>query len=265
MKHLALAMLVLVASARALAADPGQLLLLGTFHFQDAGLDAVKVEDFDVMAPEPQAYLEALTDRLAAFGPTHVMLEYAPENDEKINERYRRYLAGDYELGANEIYQLGFRIAKKAGLERVESFDHREVQWSFGAVAEYAEKHGAPQFDALKGLIADFEQEEARARASSNLEQLLLRHNDPELERRNRDLYLLTNPIGAGDGWSGADAAAGWWHRNFRMYALLQQAAQPGEKVIAIGGAGHMAILKGFAETDGRIERVPALPFLATP
>lgn len=82
------------------------------------------------------------------------------------------------------------------------------------------------------------------------------------MERRNRDVYLLTNTIGVDDGWTGADAAASWWQRNFRMYALLQRAAQPGTRVIAIGGTGHMAIIKNFADTDGRIDRVPVGPFL---
>jgi hypothetical protein len=265
MNRMLVAALAIATTFSAVAAEPAKLLLLGTFHFRDAGLDAAKVEDFDVMAPRPQAYLEALTDRLAAFGPTHVMLEYGPENDEEINERYRRYLAGEYDLGANEIYQLGFRIARKAGLGRVESFDHREVPLQFGPIAEYAEREGSPEFAELQRLIAEFEAEEEKARAGATLESLLRRHNDPELERRNRDLYLLTNVVGAGDGWAGADAATSWWKRNFRMYALLQRAAQPGQRVIAVGGAGHMAIVKGFADTDGRVERVPVTPYLRSP
>ena len=79
----------------------------------------VKNEDIDIFSEANQAYLEALTQRLQDFGPTRVLLEYSPENDALINERYREYLAGNYELGANEINQLGFRIAKLAGHDRV--------------------------------------------------------------------------------------------------------------------------------------------------
>jgi len=80
-----------------------------------------------------------------------------------------------------------------------------------------------------------------------------MRSNTAEGDRLNMDLYLATNAIGAGDGYSGADASASWWQRNFRMYANIQKAAQPGERIIAIGGSGHMAILKQLLAIDQRL------------
>ena len=58
-----------------LAAQPAQVMLFGTFHFKDAGLDTVKVKDIDVFTAANQAYLEALTQRLQGFKPTRVLLE----------------------------------------------------------------------------------------------------------------------------------------------------------------------------------------------
>ena len=75
------------------------------------------------------------------------------------------------------------------------------------------------------------------------------------------DLYLATNAIGAGDGYSGAVAAASWWKRNFFMYANIQKLAPPGERVIAIGGSGHMAILKQLLAIDTRLEGVAVNPY----
>ena len=43
---------------------------------------------------------------------------------------------------------------------------------------------------------------------------------------------------------------ASWWHRNFRMYAYIQQHAGPGKRVVAIGGQGHTAILKDLLADD---------------
>ena len=232
-------------------------MLFGVFHFQDAGLDVVKQKDVDVMTAESQAYLEALTQRLAGFGPTQVMLEYAPENDELINQRYRDYLAGQYELGVNEIYQLGFRIAKAAGLPRVYPFDNQDVEWQAEGLFEYAKAHDSPEMEAFNTIIAEFTESEAKARASLSLGELLKRANDPELERLNMDLYLATNAVGAGDGYAGAVASASWWARNFRMYANIQKLAAPGERIIAIGGAGHMAILKQLLAIDRRLQGVP--------
>lgn len=243
------------------AAHPAQVMLFGTFHFQDAGKDVVKVKDIDIFTQENQAYLEALTQRLAGFKPTRVLLEYSPENDELINERYREYLAGNFELPANEIYQLGFRIAKLAGRARVYSFDNRDVNWEAEALFEYAKRHDSPQMDTFNEIIQTYTAKDEQARTTLTLKELLQRQNDPDADRSNMDLYLSTNSIGAGDGYAGADATASWWKRNFYMYANIQQLAEPGQRIIAIGGSGHTAILKQLLAIDKRLEGVSVDPY----
>jgi hypothetical protein len=250
------ALLALLLSVTGQVNEPAQILLIGTFHFENPGKDVVKVSDFDVLAEESQEYLEAFTQRLAKFRPTRVLLEYNPENEELINQRFRDYLAGNYELGPNEIYQLGFRIAKAAGLESVQSFDHRELNWQSEAMFEYANQHDSPEMEVFDKTLARFTMIQDNARASMDLRGLLMLSNDPEQDRMNMDLYLATNAIGAHDGYSGADATASWWQRNFRMYANIQQAANPGERIIVIGGSGHTAILRQLLEIDQRLEGV---------
>lgn len=260
--RLLIAFFTCLISTAALAVEPARVMLFGTFHFKDAGKDVVKVEDVDIFSEKNQAYLEALTTRLAEFEPTEVLLEYDPENDATINERYRAYLADEFELPANEVYQLGFRIARKAGLERVRSFDHREQHWQAQPMFDYAEKHDSPEMKLFNQIIAEYTAGEEVARKTLSLSELLRRNNDPERDAMNMDLYLATNSIGVNDGWSGADSTATWWQRNFRMYALIQQAAQPGARIIAIGGSGHTAILKTLLEIDTRLQAEDVRPYL---
>jgi len=236
-------------------------MLFGTFHFQDAGLDVVKSKDVDIFTAESQEYLQGLTQRLAGFKPTRMLLEYDPVNDELVNERYREYLAGNYELPANEIYQLGFRIAQQAGHARVYSFDNRDVEWQAEAMFEYSKQHDSPEMKTFNEIIKAFSEEDEQARATLSLRELLRRQNNPDMERRNMDLYMATHSIGAGDGYSGAVASASWWKRNFFIYANIQQQANPGERIIAIGGSGHMAILKQLLEIDQRLEGVAVNPY----
>jgi hypothetical protein len=238
------------------AGEAAKIMLFGTFHFQDAGLDVVKQKDVDISSVDSQQYLEGLTQRLAGFKPTRVLLEYNPENDEKINERYQAYLAGDFELPVNEIYQLGFRIAKQAGHDRVYSFDNRDVEWRAEAMFEYAKKHDSPEMKTFDQIIKQITEESEQARETLSLAELLRQQNNPVMERRNMDLYMATNAIGAGDGYSGAIASASWWKRNFYMYANIQKMAAPGERIIAIGGSGHMAIIKQLLAIDLRLEGV---------
>jgi len=257
MKKYLIAALAVLFSCPLQADEPAQVMLIGTFHFDNPGKDVVKVDDFDIFTDDSQAYLQAFTRRLAAFKPTRVLLEYDPENEALINQRYEDYLQGNYELGGNEIYQLGFRIAQQAGLPAVQSFDEREVHWQAEALFEYVKLHDVPEMKRFNEMISDNTREDKAARAGLDLSGLLKLANDPVEDRKNMNLYLATNPIGVRDGFAGADATASWWRRNFRMYANIQKAARPGERVIVIGGQGHTAILKTFLEIDSQLEGIP--------
>ncbi len=257
MNKLIAAFFILLSSWQLRADEPAQVMLIGTFHFSNPGRDTVKVGDFDVMSAESQAWLRAFAERLADFKPTQVLLEYNPDNEELMNQRYADYLAGNYELEVNEVYQLGFRIAKLSGLQSVKSFDHRDLHWNAEPMFEYARQHDSPEMKDFNQIIENVTRDQNRAMETMNLGELMQRHNDPGQDRINMDLYLATNAIGAGDGWSGADAAASWWQRNFRMYANIQKAAHPGDRIIVIGGQGHTAILRTLLATDLRLQAVP--------
>jgi hypothetical protein len=248
--------LAMIASWQLRADEPAQIMLIGTFHFSNPGRDTVKVGDFDVLSTESQAWLQAFAQRLADFKPTQVLLEYNPDNEELMNQRYADYLDGNYELEVNEVYQLGFRIAKLSGLKTVKSFDHRDLNWNAEPMFEYAGQHDSPELKVFNQIIENVTVDQNRAMQTMNLGELMRYYNDPMQDRINMDLYLATNAIGAGDGWSGADATASWWQRNFRMYANIQKAAHPGNRIIVIGGQGHTAILNTLLATDMRLQAV---------
>lgn len=258
-RSLTLALLLALATPLAAqpAAAPAEVLLLGVFHFANPGRDVVKTDVIDVLAEGNQAYLEALTDRIAARRPTAVLLEYDHADDERVNARYQQYLAGEYALGVNEIYQLGFRIARKAGLDRVHGYDEREVHWDAEPLMARLDEMPVRRA-ALDARMEAAGAEISEMHRTQTLPEALRRLNGAELDRWNRSLYVATNDVGAGDGFEGARASASWWHRNFRMYGIVQTHATPGTRVVAIGGQGHTAILRVLLGDDAdRVEIDP--------
>lgn len=248
--------LCLLLSALAAAAPPAlapaKVMLLGMFHFANPGRDMVKTRVIDVMTPDNQAYLDGLAARMAAFQPTDVLVECSPADQAKYDESFRAYVAGNFVLPSNETYQIGYRIAKRAGLSRVTCFDEDAVGWNAGPMFEYMEKN---EPEAKKSLEATFQKlgaEMDKEQATLSLLELLRLTNDPARDALNKSIYLRTNDVDAGGGFVGADAAASWWHRNFRMYANIQKAAAPGRRVIALAGQGHTAILKDLLAVDDR-------------
>lgn len=236
------------------APEPAKVMMLGVFHFANPGRDVVKSEVIDVSTDENQAYLAGLATRLAAFRPTDVLVECVPSAQPRQDAAYAAWRDGTVALGVNETQQIGFRVAKAADLDGVTCFDEGDVHWNGGPMFEYIGTHEPERKVAMDAVFASLSARETREQTTLPLPALLRLTNDPERDRENKDLYIVTNAVDAGGGFLGADASASWWHRNFRMYANVQKAASPGRRVLVIAGAGHTAILKDLLAIDGARE-----------
>jgi hypothetical protein len=234
--------------------QPAEVMLFGVFHFANPGRDVVRVDQVDVSTPANQAYLDGLAQRLCEFRPTAILLEFDRARESDIQKQLDSYSAEKSELpGINEIYQIGFRVAKACGVKRIYGFDESEVGWDAEPLFEYLDKSAPNLLASFNAEIARLQAAEAAAHRELSLKDLLVRANDPEQDRLNKDFYLFTNAAGAGLGFEGADATARWWRRNFRMYANIQRYATAGERVLVIAGQGHTAILRDLLDIDGRI------------
>ncbi|KAF1708517.1 hypothetical protein CSC70_12770 [Pseudoxanthomonas kalamensis DSM 18571] len=244
------------------APEEAKVMMLGVFHFANPGRDMVKSKVIDVTTADNQAYLAALATRLAAFQPTDVLIECERSAQPRHDAAYAAYRDDGAALDVNETHQIGFRVAREAGLGGVTCFDEGEVQWKGGALFDYIAAHDPDLKAALDAELASLSARETREQTTLPLPELLRLANNPERERENKDLYLETNDVDAGGGFVGADASASWWHRNFRMYANVQQAAAPGRRVLVIAGSGHTAILKDLLAIDGQRQAEDVVPYL---
>jgi hypothetical protein len=244
------------------AQDQPEVLLLGVFHFANPGRDVVRVDQINVLTPENQEYLGQLAERICTFRPTTILLEFDRARESDMRSRLDAYRADGVELGANENYQIGLRVAKACGVENLYGFDENEIGWDAEALFQYLERSAPDGLEAFNDEIAKLQEAEAAAHRELSLRELLIRANDPEQDRKNKDLYLLTNAAGAGFGFEGADATARWWHRNIRMYANIQRYATAGERVLVVAGQGHTAILRDFLKIDRRILARDIHPYL---
>ena len=193
-------------------AEDAQVMLFGVFHFANPGADMIKTDQINVMTENNQAYLERLTDRIAGFEPTHVLLECTPQRSAQINQQLTDYLAGNFELSSNEIFQLGFRIASKAGHIQIHCYDDREIGWEAENAFEYM-ANNLPELEAsVNSAIAEVTQSIEESHRTLSLEELLILSNDADEDNLNKGFYMMTNSIGAGSNFYGADASASWWH-----------------------------------------------------
>lgn len=243
------------------AAAPAEVLILGTYHFANPGLDVVKNEVADVLTADRQAEIAAVVEALARFRPTRVAVEGEPEDAAVLDERYRAYLAGERELSRNEIEQLGFRLAARFEHPRVWPIDH-SGRFPYQELMTYAEEHDP-------GFVAWFQEEIVRITEEMNRQQreetigdILRLLNHPDQLARGHGLYMRQSEVGAGDTFVGARLVSDWYERNIHIFANLQRLAEPGDRILLIIGAGHAPILRELVAADPRLELVDPLEYL---
>lgn len=106
-----------------MASAKPKLLIIGSPHFGPSGSHLVKVDVPDVLTPQRQREIEGVVDSLAAFCPTRVAVEWAADEQAKLDQRYADYRAGRLKSGAGETDQLGLRLAARLNLPRVHAVD----------------------------------------------------------------------------------------------------------------------------------------------
>lgn len=246
----------------AASTEEAHVLVMGTFHFANPGLDMVKSQVTDVLSASNQRWLDTLATRIAAFAPTDVLVECAVADQPKMDARLLAYRAGGYALARNENDQIGLRVAKAANA-RLVCFDQRDVHWEGDKLMKFLEENEPQALEEVQKVFADLSARETREQGALSLAQLLRLSNSSDRDRENKNLYLMTNAVDAGSSYAGADASASWWRRNFHMYANVQKAAQPGRRVFVLAGAGHTAVIRDLLANDAARTAVDIGPYLA--
>lgn len=228
---------------------PVEVMIVGDFHMSNPGRDIHNATVDDVLSPKRQREIEAVAAGLNRFHPTVVAAEWPAD---LASERYAKYLAGTLEPSHNEVVQLGFRLAKAAGLKEFRGIDV-DGDFPYEAVDAYAKAHGQSAILDKAGadIQAQVDQQQALLRTSS-VSAVLRWLNDPALIAQGNGFYRTALKIGGGKDQPGADLLTAWYRRNFLICANLVQLAKPGDRIVVFYGSGHSFLLRQcVAESPG--------------
>ena len=240
------------ASAAKPAARP-EILVLGTYHMANPGHDIVNLTVDDVRAPKRQAEIAQLVEVLKRFSPTKIAVE-ADLGSDRIPKRYADYLAGRYELTANEVEQVGFRLAKQLGHKTVFPVDV-DVDFPYPRVVNYAKASGrSGELDSITADVgAMVKALDLFLGSHTVLESMLYINADDEVAR-NVDFYYRYAHFGEPGDWAGADLVADYFRRNMRIYSnIVRLVDSPQERILVIYGYGHLGWLRNEIASDSSL------------
>ena len=235
----------LLFAAQAASDQPVEVMILGTYHFANPGLDMHNAEIDDVLAPQRQKEVVAVVDALARFKPTRMAVESrADDKPDRALDSYTEYLAGKYSQNRNEIYQIGDRLASQMKHEQVFGID-ADGEFPFEGLQAFAEANGraAELQAAIDEIGVRTRQFEERA-TSASVGALLREMNEPAHIREDHAWYMRTLSYGAGKDQPGARLVGSWTARNIEICARLVQLAKPGDRIVVLYGAGHSQLLR---------------------
>jgi len=247
---------------------PIQVMVLGTYHFGNPGLDKVNVRVDDVTVPRRQRELEVLAEAIEEFKPTRVMVEAQRPGPTYDVADYASFSPATLLTDRDEGTQIGYRIAARAGLKSVQGIDEQPGKgepsyFPINAVEAYAKKHGEQAYlDAAFATVKASAQRFEAEQATTSIPQMLIRYNDPSTPMAGQDVYYSMLRFGNGEDQPGADLNAMWYLRNAKIFAKLINVARPGDRILVVYGAGHGFWLRHFAATTPGYVSVDVMPYL---
>lgn len=264
--------------------DPVEVMLCGTYHMDNPGLDEINVAADDVLAPERQAELQTLTTQLARWQPDRIAVERPYNRAEAVNELYEEYRTGErsYEREEaidpphparnelttecrSEVVQIGFRLADELNHDRIYPIDcPMDIS---NEEFEELEDRGFRPADKVPFSIPEPETSERDMNdrlASSTISEFLRWQNQEEQLRYNhKAMFGRYLRWGEGDNYGGPRTLSRWYDRNLRMAHNLWRAIERGdERLLLVVGAGHVRVLRQLLTEAPMFRPVSPLPFL---
>lgn len=216
------------------------------------------------LSPRRQAQVADVVAHLARFRPTKVLIE-ATFGDPKYPREYRRYLAGRFTLGANEVYQYGFKLAARSGNTTIYPIDtwgpsiYDDNSGGGKRIDAYLRAHFKsvknPEFDAY------LRRDEYLELHGTYLDELRYLNTDSSIEA-NASWYGIFAGMGRNANNAGATYVAQWYTRNCFIFSNILSVIRPGDRVVVLMGQGHEYLLREFVRLNPTLIDVNPLQYL---
>lgn len=264
--------IILVLTTVSTFAQQVEVLSLGTFHFAFYNADVIKTakkDQIDVLDAKYQREIEEIVSKLSKFKPTHIAVEVDPEKQSHIDSLYQKFLNGDYQLGRNETEQLGFRMAKQFGHQKLFCVN----AWGKHSEEVLRVLDGTDSIANLKFMdyfynnpdTSIFYNRESVFKTHGILEELRQSNSEGDLKKDLGNYLISIFKYESEDNeYFGVDFTTSWWfNRNLRIFRNIQKIdTKPGDRIVVIFGSGHANILNPLFDVSPEYKLVNTNEYL---
>ncbi|MBO9674571.1 MAG: hypothetical protein J7577_14070 [Sphingobacteriaceae bacterium] len=254
-----------------------KVLLLGTFHFAGEKVDENTTPEnlrINMLGDERQRQIQRLAKRLSAFRPTKIAIEVSPAREKYYDSLYAEYKLGHKLVGkgidtADETFQLGFRLAKMLGKEKLYPIDAQPFRFKlspqdsvltfekFNNQRDTSYAYWQKKYDSEKRF-----QDTLKVRLPLN--EYLQYLNAPEKRASSIGMWLITTKKGDNLHPIGADGfITRYFNRNVRIYSNVQRITNgKHERILVIYGATHMYLLNQIFNASPEYKVIDVMKYL---
>jgi hypothetical protein len=161
-------------------------------------------------------------------------------------------------LSANEIDQLGLRLAKELNHPSIYPVDYRDADFPFDSLMKSVADAGQTDIiNFVQHIIDSIQTSFNEALQKSTITQMLLRENTPGSIKLQNEFYFRLLPAGKQGNHVGSYLVSEWWRRNMIIYENILKRLDGNEKtILVIFGSGHTALLNQMMRYNPNIELV---------
>ena len=269
-----------------------EAMILGVYHFDNPGKDTYNLEIDDYSTNKRQSEIQEVVDLLVKYNPNKIFVEFLPNQQIKLDSLFTLYADNrlslkDIKGGQNEVYQLGFRLAKQLGLKKVLAVDHHGT-----FLAPYADFIADTlSIKTYQDYNEDYKQQMEKRQKNftkNTIKKNLIYLNDWQQILNNHNYYnniAITVKDTSNIMFSykemeqeidglpyqmrsfdfnniGVELVTEWHKRNLFIYRNILEKTEDNDKILIIFGSGHVRYLKQFFDDNPEFNILDTSSFL---
>ena len=261
--------------------EKNEIMMLGFAHLS-------KINDLEpsgsIFTEKKQKEIQELVNNIKEFNPELILVEIDSEEQKENDSLFQLYNSDkrslkDFEYGAGETYQIGFRTAKQLGLNGVTGVNYYEsYSQSLLATGDHIEIF-QKELENLQNTARPWNEDLINNNISLN--DFIKMINTPEMLELTHHLFFnLPAYVKNGDfdkerlgdlemskidkEYIGAEYISLFYNRNLKIYSnILNAQLKSGKKrVLLIMGQAHIGVLQNMLEHNQNFTVVPASKYL---